>query len=33
LSGLDHEELNAVFQACVWRVRELSDGNEGYIGW
>jgi hypothetical protein len=31
LSGLDHEELNDVFQAKVRRVQEVSEGNGGYV--
>jgi hypothetical protein len=31
LNGLDHEELNAVFQAWVRRVQEVSDGNGDYV--
>jgi histone-lysine N-methyltransferase SETMAR len=33
LNGLDHEKLNAVFQAWVQRVQEVSEGNIGYVGW
>jgi hypothetical protein len=31
LSDLDHQESNAVFQAWVQRVREVSEGNGGYV--
>jgi hypothetical protein len=31
LNGLDHEELNAVLQACVRRVQDLSEGNGDYV--
>jgi hypothetical protein len=30
LNGLDHEELNAVFQAWVRRLQEGSEGNGDY---
>jgi hypothetical protein len=32
LSGLDHEELNIVFQAWVLRVQEVSECNGSYVG-
>jgi histone-lysine N-methyltransferase SETMAR len=32
LRGVDQEELNRVFQACVGRVQEASEGNGGYVG-
>jgi hypothetical protein len=32
LRGLDHQELNGVFQACICRVQEVSEGNGGYVG-
>jgi hypothetical protein len=25
--------LNRVFQAWVWRVQEINEGNEDYVGW
>jgi hypothetical protein len=31
LNGLDHEKLNAVFQAWVRRVQEVSEGNGDYV--
>jgi hypothetical protein len=32
LRGIDREELNRVFQAWVWRVQEINEGNEDYVG-
>jgi hypothetical protein len=32
LSGVDHEELNAVFQAWMPRDQEMSEGNGSYVG-
>jgi hypothetical protein len=32
LRGLDQQKSNRVFQAWVGRVREVSEGNGGYIG-
>jgi formylmethanofuran:tetrahydromethanopterin formyltransferase len=28
LRGIDQEELNRVFQACVQRIQKVSEGNE-----
>jgi hypothetical protein len=32
LRGLDHQELNTLFQAWVRRVQEVSEDNGGYVG-
>jgi hypothetical protein len=32
LRGIDREELNGVSQAWEWRVQEVSEGNEDYVG-
>jgi transposase len=32
LRGIDQEELNRLFQAWVWRVQKVSEGNRDYIG-
>jgi hypothetical protein len=31
LSSVDQKELNGIFQAWVWRVQEVSQGNGDYI--
>jgi hypothetical protein len=32
LRGLDQQELNDVFQACIGRIQEVSEGNRGSVG-
>jgi hypothetical protein len=32
LRGLDHQELNTLFQAWVRRVQEVNEDNRGYVG-
>jgi hypothetical protein len=31
LRGIDQDELNGVFQAWLWRVQEVSQGNGDYV--
>jgi hypothetical protein len=33
LRGIDQDELNRLFQACVRRVQEVSEGDGDYVGW
>jgi hypothetical protein len=31
LKSIDQEELNGIFQAWVWQVQEVSQGNGDYV--